>query len=191
MRGDVSDSEIALLGSRLCSPFRTFSQRASEYTEAYNSGDQHSVQTVVNASFGELWQAAGGDALPWEEVAKLRLPTYSMGTVPAGALYLTASADVHKNRLNYVVRAWGARQKSWLIEAGELYGETDLEPVWGDLADLLGKSWGGLHIRRMFVDSGFRPGNATKCRSTWSMTSAAVTIGRLSQQRVSNTAMHR
>ena len=144
--------------SGLCSPFRTFGQRAAEFVEAQLSGDTHRVQVVMNASFGELWAPASGDALPWEEVAKLRLPTYSMGTVPAGALYLTASADVHKNRLNYVVRGWGARQTSWLIEAGELYGETDLEPVWGDLADLLGKSWGGLHIRRMFVDSGFRPG---------------------------------
>ena len=48
--------------------------------------------------------------------------------------------------------------KSWLIEAGELWGDTSLEQVWTDLADLLAKRWGSLYIRRCFIDAGFRPG---------------------------------
>ena len=56
VRGDVPESETASFWvSGLCSPFRTFSQRAAEYTNAQSSGDQFRVQTVVNASFGELW----------------------------------------------------------------------------------------------------------------------------------------
>jgi phage terminase large subunit GpA-like protein len=115
------------------------------------------VQTVVNASFGELWAPTSGDALPWEEVAKLR-GTYSSGTVPEGVVFLTCGVDTQGNRLVYVIRGWGARQESWLIEANELWGETALDHVWTDLADLLEKRFGGLHIRRCFIDAGFRPG---------------------------------
>ena len=157
--GNAPDTETASFWvSGLCSPFRTFTQRAAEYTEAQNSGDMYRVQTVVNASFGELWAPTGGAALPWEEVAKLRDGTYSAGAVPSGVVWVTAGVDVQKNRLVYVVRGWGARQESWLIEAGELWGETELDLVWTDLADLLERRFGNLYIRRCFVDAGFRPG---------------------------------
>ena len=156
--GDVPESEAASFWvSGLCSPFRTFSQRAAEYTDALNSGDQFRVQTVVNASFGELWSPTAADALPFEEVMKLR-GTYASGTVPVGAVYLTCGVDTQGNRLVYVIRAWGARQESWLIEAGELWGDTAQDHVWTDLADLFAKRWGGLYIRRCFLDAGFRPG---------------------------------
>ena len=45
--------------SGLCSPFRTFSQRAAEYTDAQNSGDMYRVQTVVNASLRRALGAYG------------------------------------------------------------------------------------------------------------------------------------
>ncbi len=61
VRGDVPESETASFWvSGLCSPFRTFSQRAAEYQDAQNSGDMYRVQTVVNASFGELWAPTAG-----------------------------------------------------------------------------------------------------------------------------------
>ena len=158
VRGDVPEREAASFWvSGLCSPFRTFSQRAAEYQDAQQSGDMYRVQTVVNASFGELWSPTAADALPFEEVMKLR-GTYASGTVPDGAVYLTCGVDTQGNRLVYVVRAWGARQESWLIEAGELWGETALDHVWTDLAELLARRWGGLYIRRCFLDAGFRPG---------------------------------
>ena len=68
VRGDVPECETASFWVRgLCSPFRTFSQRAAEYVTAEDSGDMYRVQTVVNASFGELWAPTAADALPLEE----------------------------------------------------------------------------------------------------------------------------
>ena len=55
------------------------------------------------------------------------------------------------------VRGWGANYESWLIEHGELWGDTAFDFVWGTLAELLQKSWGDWRIARMFVDSGFKP----------------------------------
>jgi len=67
---------------------------------------------------------------------------------------------VQGDRLIYVVRGWGARAESWLIEAGEKWGDTRRDDVWNDLHEqVLSVEWGGaLRIQRAFIDSGFRPG---------------------------------
>ena len=40
----------------------------------------------------------------------------------------------------------------------ELWGETEHQDVWTDLADVLDRPLGDIVIRRAFIDSGFRPG---------------------------------
>ena len=58
----------------------------------------------------------------------------------------------------FVVRDWGIRQESWLIDNYDLYGGTSLDEVWMDLADhVTGRPHGGLEPKRVFIDSGFRP----------------------------------
>ena len=68
---------------------------------------------------------------------------------------LTCGVDVQKDRLVYVVRGWGSNSESWLIDHGELWGETEHEPVWAELGNLVQQGIGALHIRRTFIDSGF------------------------------------
>lgn len=147
--------------SGLCSPFQTFGERAAKYVEAVQTGDPAKIQTVVNAGFGELWMPSGGDAPEHDEVRACALPTYVKGRVPAGVLFLTAGIDVQGNRLVYVVRGWGVRQESWLIDWGEIFGahhDTRLDDAWIELTELLERPFDGLMVNRAFVDSGFRPG---------------------------------
>lgn len=148
---------ISFWVSGLASPFVSFGERAGRYVEALNSGDQEEVQTVINGGFGELWAPAGGDAPEWADVARLKLP-YRSREIPDGVLLLTAGIDVQKNRLVTVIRGFGVRQESWLIEQNEIWGETEHGDVWTDLAELLARPIGDLMIRRAFIDSGFRPG---------------------------------
>lgn len=156
--GDPPESDCCSFWvSGLCSPFKSWGEHASRYAAALRSGDQETVKTVTNQGFGELWAPVGGDVPEWEEVKRLSLP-YRRGEVPDDAVLLTSGVDVQKNRLVYVVRGWGARSESWLVDDGELWGATDQEEVWTDLADLLGSTYQGLPIRRAFIDSGFRPG---------------------------------
>jgi phage terminase large subunit GpA-like protein len=150
-------STISFWVSGLASPFVTFGERAGRYVEALNSGDQEEVQTVINGGFGELWAPASGDAPEWADVARRKLP-YESRQIPVGVLFLTAGVDVQKRRLVYVIRGWGVRQESWLIEHDEFWGDTDHPDVWTDLAEVLQQSLGDLVIRRAFIDSGFRPG---------------------------------
>jgi phage terminase large subunit GpA-like protein len=155
--GDPPETEtISFWTSGLCSPFKTFGDRAADYVEALRSGDPEQLRVAINGGFGELWSPTGGDVPAWEAVARLRRP-YRSRELPDEVLLLTAGVDVQKRSLVYSIRGWGGGASSWLIEAGELWGETDQDEVWTRLATLLTQPIGGLYLRQAFVDAGFRP----------------------------------
>lgn len=150
-------STLSFWVSGLASPFVSFGERAEAYLKALASGEPDKVQTAINAGFGEVYVPGGGDVPEWQEVAKLRAP-YAARTLPDGVVTLTAGIDVQKNRLPFVIRGWGERATSWLIDAGEVWGETAEPDVWDDLAELLTHTFDGLPVKVAFIDSGFRPG---------------------------------
>lgn len=158
--GDLPDTATrSRWCSGLASPFKTFGDRAEALLTAQRSGEAAKIQTAMNAGFGEVFTNDGGDLPEWEAI-KLRAEPYRPGTVPLEAIYLTIGIDVQKNRLVYVVRAWGGRATSWLIVNGELWGTTTEPEVWEDLAALLTTPIDGVLIKLAFVDSGFRPGRS-------------------------------
>jgi phage terminase large subunit GpA-like protein len=156
--GDPPDSQTASFWvSGLCSPFRTFGERAQDLVTAENSGDSHEIQTIVNSRFGECYINLAGDAPEWAHV-KAHANIYERGTVPSDVVKLVMTVDVQKNRIMWLVRGWGARGTSWLVDYGELWGETFEAGVWDDLADLIKQPWDGMDLNLVLVDSGFRPG---------------------------------
>ncbi len=156
--GEPIDSNVlSFWVSGLASPFVSWGDRAEALLTAQDSGDPGEVQTATNAGFGELYAAGGGEVPEWKEVLGLT-GTHAMNTLPAGAIVLTAGVDVQRNRLVFVIRAWGARATSWKIASGELWGATHEREVWEALDDLLAQRWDGLPVKVAFIDSGFRPG---------------------------------
>ena len=156
--GEPPDTDtLSRWTSGLASPFVTIGERAGRYLEALKSGENEKIQTAINAGFGEVFTDDGGDLPAWEVIKNGALP-YASESVPLEAIYLTIGVDVQKNRLVYVVRAWGARATSWLVKFGELWGNTAEPQVWEDLAEVLTTPIDGLLIKLAFVDSGFRPG---------------------------------
>jgi phage terminase large subunit GpA-like protein len=142
--------------SGLCSfsSKKTFGFLASKYVAAQKSGEPERLQGVMNTDFGELFKV-GGDAPLWTMVAE-RQQTYRQGEVPDEVAILTAGVDVQKNRLVYVIRGWGPQYESWLIEHGELWGETDQPAVWHALSRLTTATWHGKPLSKMAVDSGYQ-----------------------------------
>lgn len=156
--GDPVDcSTLSFWVSGLASPFVTFGQRAEVFLVATRSKEGAKIQTAVNSQFGELFVDGAGDVPEWQAIHSRRLP-YRFNEIPAGARYLTFGGDVQKNRIPFVVRAWGPRATSWLIRHDELMGPTDQIDIWNDLAELLTEPIGGRLIKLAFIDSGFRPG---------------------------------
>ena len=161
VHGDPPESETASFwASGLMSPWVGFGQRAAAWIRASKSGDPGRIRTTLNTAFGELYRV-GADAPAWENVRALCAP-YASGEVHDGVRAVTCGVDVQKDRLIYAIRGWGYRSESWLIEAAELWGETEREEVWADLAALLERKYGGKEIRRMGIDSGYRPGDKWK-----------------------------
>ena len=117
------------------------------------------IQQAVNAGFGELHSPGGGEVPEWAEIKdKSNQATYRRGEVPEDAMYLVLSCDVQKHTIPWVLRGWGARATSWLVDYGYLRGDTTEEDVWGALGDLLTTPVQGIPIKLAFIDSGFRPG---------------------------------
>ena len=151
--GDVRSYWI----SGLCSPWRTIGQRARDYIAAARGNDPDRMRAVVNTRFGELFVERG--EVPTVDRVLAARRAYRMGEVPEGAIVLTAGVDVQKTRLVYVVRAWGRGLASWLVDFGELWGDTERPEVWSALGDLLAKLYGEKRwaVRMMLVDSGYLP----------------------------------
>lgn len=149
----ASDGVAGFHINELYSPWVAFGDTAAAFMDAKRSPE--TLQTWVNTALGETW-VERGDAPKYESVMAMRAE-YKSREVPDGCLVLTAGVDVQKNRLIYVVKAWGYGMASWLVEFGEVFGETDQPDVWQRLADVLSTEYGGHHVRMAMVDSGFRP----------------------------------
>lgn len=144
--------------SGLANPFKSWGDRAAKFVEAVRSRDPSEVQTVINAAFGELFAEGGGDVPSWKAVARLASERYVSGQVPSGVKLITIAVDVQKNRLVYTVRGWGAKATSWLLDAGEIFGETSQQDVWDTLSEFIQGDWDGIPARLTLIDAGFRPG---------------------------------
>jgi len=163
--GDIPENDTASFWvSGLCSPWKTFGERAKAWLEAVRSGDPGRIQAVLNTGFGELYKT-GADSPEWQLVFD-RCRSYSTGTIPQDAsdrgLALVLTVDVQKNRLEFVVRMWGYGMESWLIDQGQLYGETAHDSVWTDLETLMERKYGLHHIKIALIDSGYNPGDSHK-----------------------------
>jgi phage terminase large subunit GpA-like protein len=82
------------------------------------------------------------------------------GTVPAGGLFLTAGADVQKDRIEVDVWAWGKGLQSWLIDHIVIEGGPGDQACWQKLSDLLGRTWTHasgtpMTIARLAIDTGY------------------------------------
>ncbi|MCB1329215.1 MAG: phage terminase large subunit family protein [Maritimibacter sp.] len=143
--------------SGLASPFVSWGERAERLVKAEMSGEEDKRQTAVNANFGEVYSPfVSGDMPDWQSLLKHR-GDYGPGDLPAGVLRLAMGVDVQKRGLYFVIRGFGARGASWLIDHGFLIGDTDEDDVWLDLANLMLDPIQGHHIEKVFIDSGFRP----------------------------------
>nr|WP_113946254.1 terminase gpA endonuclease subunit [Pseudochrobactrum asaccharolyticum] len=142
--------------SGLCSPFKSWGDRAAAYVEAVRGGGD--VQAAKNQGFGELYSPGGGSAPEWAEVAACASDDYVMGEVVGDVKRVTLTADVQKDRIIYTVRGWGAHGTSWLIEASEIYGQTEEQEVWDMFANVVTDLYDGLPLSLVLVDSGYRPG---------------------------------
>jgi phage terminase large subunit GpA-like protein len=130
---------------------------AKAFLSARAGGDE-TMKTFVNTSLGETW-VESGEAPDWQRLQGLK-EDWRAGTVPAGGLFLTAGADVQKDRIEVDVWAWGKGLQSWLIDHIVINGGPGEQACWQKLTDLLGRTWAHasgtpMTIARLAIDTGY------------------------------------
>lgn len=144
--------------SSLYSPmgWRAWEEIARAWLDA--QGSDAAIKSFKNTELGETYVETG-EAPDWQRLYERR-EDYRIGTVPKGGLFITAGADVQKDRIEVSVWAWGRDKESWLIEHRILEGDTARPDVWRKLDTMLEESWPhecgfDLYLRRLAIDSGF------------------------------------
>ncbi|MBM3556076.1 MAG: terminase, partial [Alphaproteobacteria bacterium] len=90
-----------------------FETMVRSFLSAKDQGDE-AMKTFVNTSLGETWIETG-EAPDWQRLYERR-EDWQIGTVPSGGLFLTAGADVQKDRIEVSVWAWGRGLTSWFVD---------------------------------------------------------------------------
>jgi phage terminase large subunit GpA-like protein len=130
---------------------------AFEWTEAQKS--ESKLRVFINTVLGETWKLKG-EAPEWR-ILYDRREGYKFNVVPEGGLFLTAGADVQRDRIEIEIVAWGADKQSWSIDYRVILGDTSGERVYQALENVLNETFevqnsdARLPIRLLAIDSGF------------------------------------
>jgi len=144
--------------SSLYSPvgWLSWGQIAKKYEDAGKDVDK--LQVFQNTVLGLPWTDIG--EVPDTDRLFERAEPYPIGTVPRGALLLTAGADVQRNRLEVEVVGWGREKQSWSVDYRVIEGDTTQPGPWAKLAELLDEEFPSdygapMRIAKLGVDTGF------------------------------------
>ncbi len=157
-RVEVPASRIAGFHlNEIYSPWVRLENMVRAFLSAKDQGAE-GMKTFVNTSPGETWVETG-EAPDWQRLYDRR-ESWKAGVVPAGGLFLTAGADVQKDRVEVDVWAWGRGLESWLIDHIVIEGGPNRPAAWSELSRLLDRTWrheGGayLTITKLAIDTGY------------------------------------
>jgi len=160
-RATAVSADPATIGfhlSALYSPVGWLSwERIARSWEAAQGSDE-AIRAFRNTILGETWVETG-EAPDWRRLYDRR-EHWPAGTVPQGGLFLTAGADVQKDRIEVDVWAWGRGLESWLVEHVIIDGGPEHQAAWDRLAALLGRTWphargAELQVARLAIDTGY------------------------------------
>lgn len=129
--------------NELVSPWRTWQEIIEDFLTAKD--DQLLLQTFVNTSLGEVWEARGKTV---DDMVLLKNREHYGCEVPDDVLVLTAGVDTQDNRLEVEVVGWGLGQESWGIQYAVFVGDPVQDHVWKEL--------------EMFLDKKFKYSNGTE-----------------------------
>ncbi|HEX8693419.1 MAG TPA: terminase gpA endonuclease subunit [Longimicrobium sp.] len=134
---------------------------AQEWLDA--QGDWEALKGFINTVLGECWEQPGTSiTAEGLEARAERWLTPSGGRieVPHGVGLLTAGVDVQPDRIELLVKGWGAREESWNILHDRIYGDPTQPAVWEALEAFRMRIWrhasgAPLRVALMCVDSGY------------------------------------
>jgi len=139
--------------------WRTLAMQFEKAKVAQNKGDLEPMQVFYNTRLAKVWDSAQEQTKAEVLIARARLETYTLGTMPAGALMLTGAVDVQANRLELMVMGFGVGMERWVVDHQVIWGDPADERTWAVLDEKLKARYRhpcgvGLAILATGVDSG-------------------------------------
>ena len=117
------------------------------------------LKTFINTVLGETWKEKG-DAPSWQRLYERR-KTYEINSLPDEVCFITAGADIQKDRIEVEIVGWCRNNISYSIDYRVFPGDTSTisSECWKRLRELVEETWNrnGLEIplRLLAVDSGY------------------------------------
>lgn len=111
---------------------------AKQYVKALLAaarGDLEPMQVFYNTRLAEVWDSA--QEMTKASELKARAEEYRLGSVPAGALILTAAVDTQGDRLELLVIGWGEGLERWIVDHQVIQGNPADERTWAALDERL------------------------------------------------------
>ncbi len=142
--------------NKIASPWQPIGVLVRKWMDAQDSPEK--LKTFVNTQLAETW-AEKGEVPEFKRLYERR-ELYPQNSLPDGVVFLTAGADVQKDRLEVEVVGWGKDKQSWSIDYRIIMGDTATDVPWKELDKILNETWkshSGLEIqvRMIAVDSGY------------------------------------
>lgn len=153
---DAVNRTVGFHLSALYSPlgWKSWAKCAAEFLSAKE--DPFRLKTWVNTVLGETWEERG-DSVNAGDLSSRR--ERFAAEVPTGVGVLVAAVDVQGDRLEAVVKGYGAGEESWLIAFTQLHGDPARAEVWQELDQFLSQefeheSGQKLRVETTVIDSG-------------------------------------
>lgn len=158
--GDLNSRIAGFHLNEFYSPWKSWGDIAEDWKKAKKS--EETLRVFWNTSIGLPYESQG-DSPTWELLYK-RKSGYKRNKVPKEVLFLTASFDVQKDRIETEICGWGTEKRSWSIDYRTFYGDTSQKATFSMLDSLLSETWereDGSHISilRAGIDSGYETQN--------------------------------
>jgi len=139
--------------------WRTLAMQFEKAKIAQNKGDLEPMQVFYNTRLAKVWDSAQEQTKAEVLIARARLETYTLGTMPVGVLMLTGAVDVQANRLELMVMGFGVGMERWVVDHQIIWGDPADERTWAVLDEKLKARYRhpcgvGLAILATGIDSG-------------------------------------
>jgi phage terminase large subunit GpA-like protein len=128
---------------------------AADFLRAKN--DRADLQVFVNTTLAQGWKEDVGEEVDEIEIAKRAQP-FSLESIPAAVLFISAGVDVQDDRLEVSIVGW-SHSSAYVLAHFRLFGTPDDDATWRELDGLLTTRWrhpggGVLRVDAALVDSG-------------------------------------
>jgi phage terminase large subunit GpA-like protein len=144
----------------LYSPYGWYSwaEAVADWEEALKDATNSKMKTFVNTVLGETFKQEG-EAPDWERLYERR-EEYQTNEPPMDVAFLTAGADVQRDRIEVEIVGWCEGKRTYSIDFRVFLGDTTQPEVWEKLRALLQERWkredgADLGLRLLAVDSGY------------------------------------